>query len=273
MNINENTMKKGFLIVTTILLALLSTAISASEAEFPNRKLYPKTTPISLDDLHKRKDQVIIVDVRSAYEYSTLNITGALNIPLNSNGFIEDIIELRATRKEPIVFYCNGKTCKKSYKAAARALKADIPNILVYDAGIFDWARKYPNDSSLLGRTPVKKNQLISSNKFKKHLLDHKVFINKATSKAIILDIRDPTQREGLYIFNNMEYPVPLDNTRLQEFVDRAKAEKKTLLIYDAVGKQVRWLQYYLEDQKLASYYFMKGGAKAYFDSLLGEYR
>ncbi len=266
-------MKRGFPLAIALIFALFTTQAFANDEEFPNRKLYPETTPISLDDLHKQKDQVIIVDVRSAYEYETLNITGALNIPLNSKGFVEDIIELRATRSEPIVFYCNGKTCKKSYKAAARALKADIPNVLVYDAGIFDWARKYPDDSALLGKTPVKQNQLISSADFKKHLIAHDAFVDKASSRAIILDIRDPTQREGLYIFNNQEYPVPLDNAKLQEFVDRAKAEKKTLLIYDAVGKQVRWLQYYLEDQKLASYYFMKGGAKAYFDSLLGEYR
>lgn len=266
-------MKTGFPLAIAFICALFITQVSASDDEFPNRKLYPETTPISLDELHKQKDKVIIVDVRSAYEYETLNITGALNIPLNSKGFVEDIIELRATRSEPIVFYCNGKTCKKSYKAAARAQKANTPNVLVYDAGIFDWARKYPNDSALLGKTPVKQNQLISNADFRKHLLEHEAFIEKASSRAIVLDIRDPTQREGLYIFNNTEYPVPLDNAKLQEFVDRAKAEKKTLLIYDAVGKQVRWLQYYLEDQKLASYYFMKGGAKAYFDGLLGEYR
>lgn len=40
----------------------------------------------------------------------------------------------------------------------------------------------------------------------------------------------------------------------------------KKLLIYDAVGKQVRWLQYLLEKNNVTGYYFMKGGIKSYLE-------
>ncbi|MFX1517887.1 MAG: sulfurtransferase, partial [Promethearchaeota archaeon] len=50
--------------------------------------------------------------------------------------------------------------------------------------------------------------------------------------------------------------------------VGKALKENKTLLIYDAAGKQVRWLQYYLEDKGLKSYYFMAGGINAYYSDL-----
>jgi len=40
------------------------------------------------------------------------------------------------------------------------------------------------------------------------------------------------------------------------------------LMIYDAAGKQVRWLQYYLEDKGLKSYYFMAGGINAYYNEM-----
>ena len=33
----------------------------------------------------------------------------------------------------------------------------------------------------------------------------------------------------------------------------------------NAVGKQVRWLQYYLEQQNAGEYYFMEGGAAAFY--------
>jgi len=33
--------------------------------------------------------------------------------------------------------------------------------------------------------------------------------------------------------------------------------------VYDKVGKQTRWFQYYLEQQGLKDYYFLAGGAEA----------
>ena len=53
--------------------------------------------------------------------------------------------------------------------------------------------------------------------------------------------------------------------------IHKVKNENRPLYIYDAVGKQVRWLQYYLEAEKISNYYFMKGGANAFFDVPIDE--
>ena len=266
-------MKNQILTGILLLCYLYGAQVFSSDEEYLNRTLYPEVPFISLEDLHKQKDNALIVDVRSAYEYDTLRIKGALNIPLNSSDYLERIQTLRAKSDKLIAFYCNGKTCRKSYKAARKALRADIGNVTAYDAGIFDWAKQYPEDSELLGRSPIRPGQLISSSKFKNHQLEADSFIEKASSNAIILDVRDPTQRDGLFIFNGTEIPVPLDNDKMQKYVDQAKSQNRSLMIYDAVGKQVRWLQYYLEQQNLKSYYFMKGGAKSFFDNLLSDYQ
>jgi len=266
-------MKNITLIYVFLISVFFTSSAIANNEEFPNRELYPEVPYISLDDLYQQRNNVIIVDVRSSYEYNTLHIKGARNIPLSSKDFIDLIQTIRAKNSNPIIFYCNGKTCRKSYKAVRKALRANIPKVVAYDAGIFDWARKYPAESELLGKSPIQPGQLISSDKFKSHLLEANAFIAKASQRSIILDIRDPTQREGLFIFNSAEIPVPLDNQKLRQYVDQAKKENRNLMIYDAVGKQVRWLQYYLEDQNLKSYYFMKGGAKSFFDELVNEYR
>lgn len=42
--------------------------------------------------------------------------------------------------------------------------------------------------------------------------------------------------------------------------------------IDDEAGKQVRWLMYYLEDQGATDYFFMKGGAKAYFKGMSTDF-
>jgi rhodanese-related sulfurtransferase len=258
----------------TFLFAILVAMSSLANDEFPNRKLFPETTPISLDKLKGTKNNSIIIDVRSAYEFDTLHIKDAINIPLNASDFTSRLETLRKDSNKPIVFYCNGKTCKKSYKAALKAVKAKIPSVFVFDAGIFDWARAYPEESILLGKLLEDKERLISSSDLKKHMLDHKTFVKQAKSnKVIILDIRDPVQRDGLQIFAHRENVVPLDNAKLQKYVDKSKKENKTLMIYDAVGKQVRWLQYYLEDQRVKNYYFMKGGAEAHFEDFIAKYR
>jgi hypothetical protein len=50
----------------------LCTAIAwAAKDEFPGRSTYPEVKYISLQDLKKRFGDVVIVDVRSAYEYQT----------------------------------------------------------------------------------------------------------------------------------------------------------------------------------------------------------
>lgn len=50
-----------------------------------------------------------------------------------------------------------------------------------------------------------------------------------------------------------------------------AKKARKTLLVYDKVGKQVRWFQYYLEQQGLKDYYFLAGGAEGFHEAKYGK--
>ncbi|KPJ95786.1 MAG: hypothetical protein AMJ55_03085, partial [Gammaproteobacteria bacterium SG8_15] len=125
-----------------------------------------------------------------------------------------------------------------------------------------------------LGKSPVDPKRLISKKEFKKHLLSPDAYGEEvANSSAIVLDVRDRFQREALSIFVGRERRAYLDDKKkLDSYIDRAKREGKTLLVHDAAGKQVQWLQYYLEDKGLKSYYFMDGGIAAYYDQLKAEF-
>ncbi len=264
------------ILVALSVLALWSPAHGTGNDEYPNRALYPDVKVITTDALSQNLDKSIVVDVRSRYEYDTLHIKGAHNVPLNSPQFIEEIRRLSAKHPEKqIIFYCNGKTCRKSYKAARRARKYDVDNVLAYDAGIFDWARAHPDQAVLLGKSPVPAERLISKETFKAHLLEPEAFLEKAHQPgAIVIDIRDIRQREGISLLPpGQEQREPLDNEALRKHVELARNENRPLLIYDAVGKQVRWLQYFLEQEGVKDYWFMKGGIKAYLDDLQSGYR
>ena len=248
-------------------LSLLTPVYAQSEA-FPGRTTYPHVKVIETEQLKQQFDSVNIVDARSALEFDTLHINTAKNIPLHSRHFIDQIKTLQSDDK-PIVFYCNGHTCYKSYKAARKAREAGLSNILAYDAGVFEWAHRNPDKATLLGQTPLDPEKLISKKTFKQYLLDPKAFNNKITDKTLILDIREPIQRGLLELFPYRQESISMGETgKLRKFLEAAKKSGRQLLVYDEVGKQVRWLQYYLQDMGIKNYYFLKGGVENFFKSL-----
>lgn len=270
------TIRSAFTSVSTIFIFLavglnLARATSSNDLKFPGRALYPSVSIIDIDEFYTKRKDVVIVDVRSSYEHEILRIKGALNIPLSSPAFVSRVRKLRSSDPRPIIVYCNGKTCMKSYKAAQKCAENEIDNVHSYDAGIMAWARKYPKEAALLGKSPVDPEKLISKKEFNRHLLTPDVYSDKiANSSAIVLDIRDRFQREGLSLFVGRERRAYLgDKKRLGRYIEKAKRENKVLLVHDVAGKQVRWLQYYIKEQGLNDYYFMKGGATAYFDQMM----
>ncbi|MFW6415658.1 MAG: rhodanese-like domain-containing protein [Thermodesulfobacteriota bacterium] len=87
-------------------------------------------------------------------------------------------------------------------------------------------------------------------------------FINKAAEKdTVVVDVRSPIQRTrnlpGLKDVKVMEKPC---NSFINDIVKKERMKDKTLLIFDQVGKQVKWLMYYMADKRYTDYYFLRGG-------------
>lgn len=265
-----------FIVFTGFCLALVAATASAEESGFPGRAKYPEVPVIEKADLLNKLNEVVIVDTRSSLEFETLRIKGAVNIPVANKTFEDEIQALRAKTGKPIVFYCNGRTCMKSYLAVKKAGAVNIQNTVAYDAGMFEWAETYPNLAELLGKSPVNRNAIISLSTFKKRLLDPNDFSNKAYdlgSKSLILDVRDKYQRGAAGLFPGKERWVSLDKREeLKSCIEQAKKENKTLFIYDEVGHQVQWLQYALEEANFSNYFFMNDGARAYYADMMKEF-
>jgi len=249
-----------FLMIPLFLFLMLP---SWANEGFPGREKFPGVPYIELEDFHKgyKNNEYIVVDVRSNFEFKVIQITDALNFPVADDEFESKIQALAKNTSKPIVFYCNGRRCMKSYKAA---VKSKLSNALVYDAGIFEWTQAYPGDSVLLGESPVDPNKLISTKKLKEHFVPLKEF-EKMIPGAVLIDIRDKKQRAGSGLFLLVDKSTPLDKTKkLERYLNKALEEDKILLAYDQAGKTVRWLQYHLEKKGIKKYYFMEGGAKYY---------
>lgn len=255
--------------ILLILAASSVTSAYAADKGFPGREKYPEIAVMEKQDLARRLNDVIVVDARSAYEYQTLRIKGAVNIPVAAKTFEKQVIDLHKKDGKDIVFYCNGRTCMKSYIAAKKSIEAGVKHVYAYDAGIFEWVKAYPKQGELLGVAPVNLNHLIAHEKFKQRLLEPDAFSEKMVSlgaNSIVLDVRDKFQRAGVGFYPGKERWVSLDRIdQLEKFITKAKQQNKTLLIYDEVGKQVRWVQYSLEKAGLQNYYFMDKGATEYY--------
>lgn len=259
--------------VQYLLLALssfLMQAAYAADEEFPLRSRYPDVEVLSTEALSQRFNEVLVIDVRSKYEFDTLHIKDAVNVPL-STGFGEAMVKLRAQHNKPFVFYCNGTTCHKSYDAALLAARARLHDLFAYDAGILEWSVRQPEKTALLGRSPVRTQDLIDEKAFKARLLEPRDFLTRVDTKSIVLDVRDRAQRDNP-LFPMKEQRAQMDETKkIDAVIDEARAQNKTLLVYDQTGRQVQWFQYYLESKGLKNYFFMKGGAQEYFEVTLGK--
>lgn len=263
---------RGTRVLFCLILGWFAVGTAHGEEGFPGRAEFPEVSVYELDRLAESFDRVTIVDVRSRYEYETLRVKGALNIPVASKKFEEGILALRQKVDGPIVCYCNGRSCFKSYHAVEKATAVGVQNIHAYDAGVFDWVRAHPEHSELLGKGPVNLDDLIAGDTFKSHLLKPEEFSAQALQgDAVLLDVRDGFQRAGVGLFVGKEAWASLDDSqRLKELIVQARSDGRALYIYDAVGKQVRWLQYLIEDSDVPEYYFMERGAKGFYEDVLG---
>ena len=266
---------KNILLGFSLLVSLFSlTSAFAADKGFPGRAEYPEIALYQKADLLRDLNKVIVVDARSTLEFDTIHVKGAVNIPVASKKFPEMVKKLRTQTSKPIVFYCNGRTCYKSYKATKAALKAGVKNVFAYDAGIFEWAKAYPKHAVLLGKSPIDPKHLISKADFKKRFLKPLKFTEVARStpgsKRLILDVRDMYQRAGVGFFIGIERWASMDDQKkIERYLKKAINENRTLYIYDEAGKQVRWLQYTLEQHNIKDYYFMKKGAKGFYKDMI----
>jgi len=241
-------------------------AASPSMAEnFPLRSIFIDSKVIETAELAKNYDKHIMVDVRSKMEFEVLHMDGAKHAPVTIVTFLKNLKKAAGGNKAaPIVFYCNGITCKKSFKADVKARKHGYTNTRVYDAGIFNWANSNPATSIFLGKKGVDKNKLIAKSEFTKRLIPKSEFIPLAYDKSyVVFDIREPLQRQEKNIKDTIKTVRSVAFDRLVANLKVGALNGKKILVVDAVGKQVRWLQYYLEEAGIKDYLFLKGGAKS----------
>ncbi len=233
---------------------------------FPNRPRFPKLPYIGTKEFEALLSRAIIIDARNHIEYEVIHIKGAINLPVGKMKK-KDLKKIRGPRgSAPIVFYCNGTTCQKSYKAGEKARIWGWKNFFVYDSGVFHWTQAHPETVLFFGKPMDKKTlEKIANRKELEHVslspqgFAKKVFSNQGYK---IYDLRDRKERAEFPL--RLPRVAKLNMDRFVQALKKNRIRKNKLLIFDTSGKQVKWLQFYLEQHGVKDYWLLKGGVLAW---------
>lgn len=106
----------------------------------------PGATVVSADWLKNALDKhepIVVVDARIPSEYKDGHLPGAINI--FDDTFAQEKSHLPSDKSLPLVFYCNGPKCLKSYESAKKALSSGYSRVYWLRGGIPEWTtRGYP---------------------------------------------------------------------------------------------------------------------------------
>jgi rhodanese-related sulfurtransferase len=138
-------------LVLAAMLAVALASVAARAADAPAALAGAKV--VTAEDVMKLVGAgALIVDARIASEYADGHIKGAVNVPyrerskkdtsFNAGDDEFNIARLPSDRTAPIVIYCNGPDCWKSFKASTAALKAGYTNVYWYREGFPNWKSK-----------------------------------------------------------------------------------------------------------------------------------
>lgn len=140
-----------------LLFALLGTIFASGQSM---AQVSPTTihgaTIVTAEQARQAIDRgVPVFDMRTPTEFAEGSVKGAVHLPYkefskktldfdaSQDGF--DLGKLPADRAAPMVFYCAGVDCWKSFKAATMAVKAGFGKIMVMRGGWPEWKEKgYP---------------------------------------------------------------------------------------------------------------------------------
>ena len=126
--------------IIPFLMALLLLAWCGAQSE---ESTYRQINAEEAATMMEEESSYIILDVRTAEEYSEKHIPGAINIPNETIG-TEDIPEL-PDKEQLILVYC--RSGNRSKQAAEKLVKLGYTNIVEF-GGINDWTGKTVSGAS-----------------------------------------------------------------------------------------------------------------------------
>ncbi len=281
-------MKKTIILFLLIFLSFSLPCVQAETSDeetlaklYPNRAFYPQLSYVSTQQMVTAVSagKYNIVDARPTLAYTTLHIKKAANFSAGDKEFSEKLMTLINKNNKPVVFYCGGLACLKSYKASVKAIKALHKkkikrDILTYDSGITAFAQASPEWVLKNGI----ENPLLDMKKIKKHAKNAEDFTHLINTdednQYIILDIREKKQRmlRKLFMFKKEKKLSLLEPEKIIGFLNEIKSSGQTLMVYGSVEKQIETLYPLIKTSGIKKWSYLEGGEVAYSKYMIQQH-
>lgn len=155
--INIRNIVLTLLVPLTLCLGFIGNAVAAEIAQTPTALTGGKI--VTADEIKKLSDAkgTFFVDTRSPVNFGKGHVPGAASIAYkeksdkapNFDAAVDqfDVSKLPADKNAKVVFYSDGPTGWKSYKAAVMTVNAGYKNVMYFRGGYGDWISKgYPEE-------------------------------------------------------------------------------------------------------------------------------
>lgn len=275
----------SFFLTLSLLSAHAESTDNTSDKLYPNRKFYPQLSYISTKEMVNavKAGKYNIIDARPALGYQTLHIKEADNFSANDKQFSEKITTLINKNNKPIVFYCGGLACLKSYKASVKAIKElqdkEIKrDVFTYDSGISAFAHASPDWVLKNGKEISPENPLLDMAKIKKHAKNAEDFTNSINideyNQYIILDVREKQQSmlRKLFMFKREKKITVYEPEKLIKFLNKVKSSDQTLMVYGSVEKQIESIYPLITTSGIKKWFYLEGGEVAYSQYMINKH-
>lgn len=241
--------------VPSILVALcllVTTDAHAHPLPDDSGKHWEVVSTADLRSLREREPDLVLVNVLPRIIHDQAHIPGSVNIPLGAVATSQALPDDKETR---LVFYCMGRLCMYSPKAADLAHHMGYKNLMVYRAGLLGWRRAgLPVAAS--ATYPDVDVPLVSARDL------------AADSGAYLLDLRPADH----FARGHVAGAVNIDLEDLHEAVHRLPTDRRIVLI-DHKGKLTLTTGRFLASRGLSGVARLDGGFNAWVKSGLAVRR
>lgn len=164
--------------------------------------------------LNSDKD-VLIIDVRSEYEYEKGHLLNAINLPYYDD-FKSELNEIIDYKDKIVLVYC--RSGNRSEKAAVKLVDNGFKNVKNVTDGVDEYDYKLVKVDNITGREAEK---MINDDKHDKDL--------------IILDVREPKDFNNGHLLNAINIPIEDIDKRMDEL---RNYKSKDIIVYCNTGRK-----------------------------------
>jgi rhodanese-related sulfurtransferase len=239
-------MKTRSHLVCFVFVVVLGMGVHAHPLQEGSEKHWKVVSTEALQALRASETKHLLVNVLPKIIHDKMHIPGSVNIPL---GAVFGSQDLPKDKNALVIFYCMGKQCRYSPKAADIAHDMGYSNLLVYRDGLLGWRRAALPVESLV-TYPAVDVPVISA----AELVD--------INEAWILDLRPADH----FVRGHITGSINIDLEVLHEKLQLIPKDRRVVLI-DHKGKLTLTTGRFLASQGITNVVRLDGGINAWVKS------